>query len=230
VQGYDRYAYGLNNPSRYTDPSGHMPVAGCGDEGKNACVASDLEKAINAQKLAGLEYDRTGKKQRRNSAIAKAILEDGTEFFASVLFEPADWGYTAYHCATGDCSPLMLLGLLPIIPASLGSRGDDVVDLYRAVDKSELDDILSTKSFRPKPSGGSMDAKGFWFTPNGAKGHANYWGLTDIVKAQVPRNTLEYASDTWSNLDDLGPATMFIDEGLDYFNQSIISISHIWSR
>jgi len=26
VQGLDRYAYGLNNPSRYTDPSGHIPV------------------------------------------------------------------------------------------------------------------------------------------------------------------------------------------------------------
>ncbi|NWG34981.1 MAG: RHS repeat-associated core domain-containing protein [Chloroflexi bacterium] len=25
VQGLDRYAYGLNNPSRYTDPSGHFP-------------------------------------------------------------------------------------------------------------------------------------------------------------------------------------------------------------
>ncbi|NJN80362.1 MAG: hypothetical protein HC797_07770 [Anaerolineales bacterium] len=25
-QGLDRYAYGLNNPSRYTDPSGHVPV------------------------------------------------------------------------------------------------------------------------------------------------------------------------------------------------------------
>jgi RHS repeat-associated protein len=26
VQGYDRYAYGLNNPSRFVDPSGHEPV------------------------------------------------------------------------------------------------------------------------------------------------------------------------------------------------------------
>ena len=28
VQGYDRYAYGLNNPSRYTDPSGHCAIDG----------------------------------------------------------------------------------------------------------------------------------------------------------------------------------------------------------
>ena len=28
VQGYDRYAYGLNNPSRYTDPTGHESVCG----------------------------------------------------------------------------------------------------------------------------------------------------------------------------------------------------------
>ena len=28
VQGWDRYAYGLNNPSRYTDPTGHESVCG----------------------------------------------------------------------------------------------------------------------------------------------------------------------------------------------------------
>jgi RHS repeat-associated protein len=41
VQGLDRYAYGLNNPSRYSDPSGHAAVseteAGCSGGGP-ACI------------------------------------------------------------------------------------------------------------------------------------------------------------------------------------------------
>jgi hypothetical protein len=42
VQGLDRYAYGLNNPSRYTDPTGHMVEdesdgAGCSGGGP-ACI------------------------------------------------------------------------------------------------------------------------------------------------------------------------------------------------
>jgi len=62
VQGYDRYAYVNNNPMRYTDPSGHMPTQGCGDEGKDACHASDLEKSINARKLATIEKESQNRK------------------------------------------------------------------------------------------------------------------------------------------------------------------------
>ncbi|MEW6028108.1 MAG: RHS repeat-associated core domain-containing protein [Chloroflexota bacterium] len=116
-QSWNRFSYVANNPLRFTDPSGHMEVEGCGDQGKDKCHASDLEIAINAQKLAELDYDPTGEKQERNAEIAEAILYGGTELLASILFEPADWAFTAYHCASGDCSPLMLLGLLPLIPS-----------------------------------------------------------------------------------------------------------------
>ena len=55
---WDRYAYGLNNPSRYTDPSGHMPVAGCGDDGSSDCYEDDpVIRNDNAAKLVTLERE-----------------------------------------------------------------------------------------------------------------------------------------------------------------------------
>jgi len=50
-QAWDRYSYVNSNPVRYSDPSGHMAVQGCGDEGKEACHASDLENAINIWRM-----------------------------------------------------------------------------------------------------------------------------------------------------------------------------------
>jgi len=61
VQGYDRYAYVNNNPLRYTDPSGHSPSEGCGEEGRRVCHASDLEQATNAQKLATLQQEASNR-------------------------------------------------------------------------------------------------------------------------------------------------------------------------
>jgi hypothetical protein len=125
-QSLNRFSYVNNNPVRYIDPTGHMMTEGCGDEGKTKCHASDLEITLNAQKLAELEFDSSGQKQKKNRQTAETILYGGTELLSSVLFEPADWAYTAYHCANGDCSPWMLAGLLPFIPSSVAKHLDDV--------------------------------------------------------------------------------------------------------
>ena len=93
-----------------------------------------------------------------------------------------------------------------------------------------MDDIITNGSFRPRPDGQSMDAKWFWETLGGAQGWAQKQGLDNIVQATVPRNVLEVASQRWQNLDGLGPAVGFIDEGLDTFNQALISIISIWSK
>jgi hypothetical protein len=45
VRGYDRYAYGLNNPSRYTDPTGHSPCyADNYDDGPQCAKAGSPSK------------------------------------------------------------------------------------------------------------------------------------------------------------------------------------------
>lgn len=92
------------------------------------CNLTPLQKALDAQKLAEIQYDPTGQKQKKNRKIAESILYDGTELLASILLEPADWAYSAYDCANGDCSPWMLAGLLPFIPSSAGNHADEIID------------------------------------------------------------------------------------------------------
>ena len=62
VQGYDRYAYGLNNPSRFTDPTGHSAWeggGGCTDESDCSASREDIISSIiktgNSAKARGPE-------------------------------------------------------------------------------------------------------------------------------------------------------------------------------
>ena len=121
---WDRYAYGLNNPSRYTDPDGHRPC--------ELVCEGDIIDWNEAKKGSAWYGEWDVKKQKTNQKIAKTILEDGTELIASVLFEPADWAITARDCASGNCSPWMLAGLLPFIPSSAGKHLDDAIQLVPA--------------------------------------------------------------------------------------------------
>jgi hypothetical protein len=95
--------------------------------------------------------------QRRNAKIAESILYGGTEFVASVLFEPADWAFTAYHCANGDCSGWMLLGMAPLIPSNagkfVGKYGDELVALVGRKGFDTFDDL---KAFLG-PAGDGME-------------------------------------------------------------------------
>jgi hypothetical protein len=152
-QSLNRYSYVRNNPILYSDPSGHREVEGCGDDGKSACHASDLEIALNEQKLAELEYDPSGQKQEQNAEAAEAIIYGGTELLSSVLFEPTDWAYSAYHCANGDCSPWMLLGMAPLIPSSVGKYGDELIAL---VGRKGFDTFNQLKKYLG-PAGDGME-------------------------------------------------------------------------
>jgi hypothetical protein len=160
-QAWNRYSYVGNRPINFNDPTGHRPTEGCGDDGKDKCHASDLEKSINAQKLAELEYDPTGNKQRRNSAIAKAILEDGSKLIVSALFEPADWALTINDCVNGDCSLLAIgLMIIPGLNGRMGRYADEIIDTTKAVDKiadtgKGFDTFRDLKKFLGSPGDGN---------------------------------------------------------------------------
>jgi RHS repeat-associated protein len=128
-QSWNRLSYVSNNPIRYNDPTGHMMDDGCRTEG---CSLTQYQKEQDAQKLALLEkesYKRKCKGGNKNYCSNEDGLVEGGELLLSVLFEPADWAFTINHCAHGDCSPWMLLGLLPFVPSSAGKYGEELIVL-----------------------------------------------------------------------------------------------------
>jgi RHS repeat-associated protein len=52
-QAFNRYAYGLDNPVKYIDPSGHMPTDGCQTEG---CTNNQADILYNVQALANQKH------------------------------------------------------------------------------------------------------------------------------------------------------------------------------
>jgi RHS repeat-associated protein len=110
---WDRYAYVRNNPLKYNDPSGHFPAC---DRDDWAC------------------------QHHWDEPVAQDWLMDDTETLGDVaietilttLVEPLDWWSMAEDCYNGECSPWMLLGLLPIIPGTVGNKVDEIIALLPA--------------------------------------------------------------------------------------------------
>jgi len=124
TQGFDRYAYVNNNPLLYTDPSGHRLWEGDGGGDYNW----HYDYVMN---LTTLE------EREQNVRTANAIL-DATLTVGSILFEPVDWAVTATECISGDCSAWAMIGLLPLIPGSIGNKLDDFVDVGKHLDDIPL--------------------------------------------------------------------------------------------
>jgi RHS repeat-associated protein len=97
-QAWNRFSYGLNNPSRYTDPSGHMPVAGCGDDGSSDCYASENEITLNIRRDADFRNETNrrkcadGNKNYCGESTAKILAFTATALTGGVLAETAILG------------------------------------------------------------------------------------------------------------------------------------------
>ena len=133
IKGYDRYAYvngrGLctperserGNPINYSDPSGHRLWDGItGDTG----TGGDYDSYAYT-----VYYELHTEQERQENQQTLEKVVDVTTTIVGVLNEPADWAISAAYCASGDCSPWLLMGLLPLIPSSFGNHIDDVIDV-----------------------------------------------------------------------------------------------------
>jgi len=164
VQGLDRYAYSNNSPVVYTDPSGHSAWEGDGGDYTWQDIAHDayIEKRLPIDEL------------ERNHAIAETILYGGTEAAVSVLFEPADWGFTIYHCIQGECSVIGLAFMvLPGLSGSAGKLLDDIP--WKAVVDPGAEEIVEG-AFKeiPKVVELTEDTKVYRYWTEGMR-EVSYW-------------------------------------------------------
>jgi RHS repeat-associated protein len=113
AQDWDRYGYVRNNPVAYRDPSGHKQE--CGQDGDTHCGAG----AGPVQ--ATLVIQASERALDNVWAVSQVVL--------GVINEPTDYIITGSQCIQGDCSPWMLLGLLPGIPSSLSQKTGDAISL-----------------------------------------------------------------------------------------------------
>ena len=121
-QALNRYSYVLENPLRYTDPTGHANE--CGTQAGTSCGG--------VGPLWPVEIIQAPPDALNNVWAV-------TELVGSVLAEPADWVITARDFLRGEGSPWALVGLLPLVPSSAGKWADEVasglakkidIDLY----------------------------------------------------------------------------------------------------
>jgi hypothetical protein len=115
-------SFALGNPINFNDPTGH--VVACDRDDADCQFHWDYPIYVDNDKYT---FD-TGLTEQQVE-----ILDGASEIVLPMAFEPIDWMMTYDACTNGDCNPLMLLGLLPIIPGSvgnkIGSKIDDVIGL-----------------------------------------------------------------------------------------------------
>ncbi len=128
-QALNRYAYVLNNPLRYTDPSGRRPTSGCEYEGCSLRPGLLPDSAWQLPDGTQLPYDPQLAAAYSNSPLldpqTTAIVQTAVGF----LCEWCDWGMTFYAWSQGDFSWWDLAGLLPILPAAVRRNADDLLEV-----------------------------------------------------------------------------------------------------
>ena len=117
-QQLNRFSYTRNNPVLYRDPGGHRLIAGYTEEGPGW--------GPRVCSVRGGEYEHV---MGNIGALFDTVL--------SVVSEAGDWLITGRDLLLkGDFDPLALVGLLPLVPATVARRADDVADLVRQADNA----------------------------------------------------------------------------------------------
>lgn len=129
-QSLNRYGYVLNNPLRYSDPSGHAPNMACTGAMIADCGVDDwlgIEHYLVLKQLTD-EWEEDARKVTATVKTAAGI--------ALGFIEPIDYAMTIGACLQGDCS-LVALGLmvLPCVSGTVARQADEPVSFVRNLDK-----------------------------------------------------------------------------------------------
>jgi RHS repeat-associated protein len=140
------WLYAEANPINLVDPTGHAPCVGDRYDDGPHCVQHPESRWY----YDNVRYQRECRAGEHGCDEIFAYAEVG----AAVLFEPLDWALTVRDLAGGDCSPLVVLGLLPLIPGSLAKHADNIWDVvpkgFRSADDFEAFGDMLRRGLRDK--------------------------------------------------------------------------------